>query len=173
MIERARPWILCAVALAAPACYTYAPAPAPTRGTDVRVQLETEAAVRRSEGLEEPIVRYDGVVVDVTPDLLSLDVLIARSSSAFRDIEIRDTVRLRTDEVRSVLERRLSPVRTGLFVLGAGAAGFAVVSGISAVVGGTGDDDGGNGNPTTFRLPLISWTGSRLIPAILGARRDE
>jgi hypothetical protein len=163
--------MLGAAALCGTGCYTYTPVQSPSPGMEVRAQLETEAAVRRSEGLDEPIMRYDGVVVDATPDALSLDVLIARSTSAFQDVEIRDTVQLRTTELRSVMERRISPVRTALFTVGVGAAAFAVIKSIDAVVGGTGDDDDG-GEPNTFRLPLLRWTGSRIVPAILG-RQEE
>lgn len=154
------------------ACYTYAPVTTPSPGMEVRAQLETEAAVRRSTGLDDPIVRYDGVVVDVTPEQLALDVLIARSTSAFQDIEIRDTVRLRTSEVRSIQERKISAVRTALFTVGAAAAAFGLVKSINAVVGGTTDDDGGNGNPTTFRFSLLRWTAG-LGAAIAGRRQDE
>jgi hypothetical protein len=163
--------LLCG-ALAAPGCYRYTPVATPTRGMEVRAQLETEAAVRRSEGLDEPIVRYDGVVVDVTPDTFAIDVLVARSTSAFQDIEIRDTVRLRTTDVRSLQQRRISPGRTALFSVGAVAAAFAVVSAIDAVVGGTGEDDD-DGPPQALRVPLLRWTGARLLPAFLGRREDE
>jgi hypothetical protein len=139
---------------------------------EVRAQLETEAAVRRSEGLNEPIVSYDGVVVDVTPDAFALDVLVARSTSAFQDIEIRDTVRLRTNEVRTIQQRTISPARTALFTVGAVAAAFAVVSTIDAIVGGT-DSDGEEPPPQALRVPVLTWHGARLLPTVLGFRKDE
>jgi hypothetical protein len=151
-------------------CYRYTAVPAPQPGMEVRAQLRTEAAVRRSEGMESPIVRYEGVVVDVTPEAFSIDVLIARSSSAFQDVTIRDTVRLQTAEVQSVAQRTISPFRTALFVVGAGAAAFGIVKGIDQVVGGTGDDDDDGRNPPAMRIPVFSWTSSRLL-RILGGHR--
>jgi hypothetical protein len=126
---------------------------------EVRARLTADAAVRRSEGMEDPIVRYDGVIIDAGPDALSLDVLVARTTSAFQDVEIRDTVRLGTGEIQSLLRRKLSPARTALFSIAVGAAAFAVVKGIDQVVGGSGDDPGDGGTPT-FRIPWFTWTGS-------------
>src|SRR5690606_33869372 len=111
----------------------------------VRAQLETEAAVRRSQGLDDAVMRYDGVIVDITPETLSLDVVVARSTSAFQEITLRDTIAFRTGEVRAIMQRRLAPGRTALVTLGVGVAAFAIVKGIDTVVGGT--DGDGNGTP--------------------------
>lgn len=154
-------------------CYHYTPVQTAERGMDVRAQLETEAAIRRSQGMNDPIMRYDGVVVDVTPDAVSLDVLIARSTSAFQDVEIRDTIQLRTTEIQAIMQRSISPWRTALFTIGTGVAAFAVVKSIDAVVGGT-DDDDGNGPPPTLVVPVLTWTGFRLLPAFAGvATKNE
>jgi hypothetical protein len=139
--------------LVTPACYTYTPVQAPEPGMEVRAELETEAAVRRSQGLNDAILRYDGVVVDITPGAFSLDVLIAQSSSAFQDVTIRDTIALRNAEIRSLRKRTLSPVRTGLFALGTGVAAFLIVKSIDSIVGGT-DDDDDNGRPPAMRIPM-------------------
>jgi hypothetical protein len=148
------------------ACYKYTPVQAPEPGMEVRAELETEAAVRRSQGLNDAILRYDGVIVDITPGAFSLDVLIAHSSSAFQDVTIRDTINLQNAEVRSLMKRTLSPVRTGLFALGTGVAGFLIVKSIDSIVGGT-DDDGDNGPPPAMRIPVFSWPTSRLLPVLL------
>lgn len=152
--------------LVTPACYTYTPVQSPEPGMEVRAELETEAAVRRSQGLNDAILRYDGVIVDITPGAFSLDVLIAQSSSAFQDVTIRDTITLERAEVRSLRKRTLSPVRTGLFALGTGVAAFLVVKSIDSIVGGT-DDDDGNGRPPAMRIPIFSWTTSHLVPVLL------
>jgi hypothetical protein len=104
---------------------------------------------------------------------LTLDVLVARSTSQFQEIEIRDTVRLQTTEVRSLLQRSISPGRTALLVVGVGVGAFALVKGIDAVVGGT-DDDGDDRPPNpNLVVPLFGWTGSRHVPAIIiGIRRE-
>lgn len=150
----------------APACYTYSPVQTPEPGMEVRAELETEAAVRRSQGLNDAILRYEGVIVDITPGAFSLDVLIAQSSSAFQDVTIRDTVTLQNAEVRSLMERTLSPVRSGLFAIGTGVAAFLVVKSIDSIVGGTGDDDD-DGPPPAMRIPVFSWTTSRLLPVLM------
>lgn len=158
--------LLCLIPLVTPACYKYAPVQTPEPGMEVRAELDTEAAVRRSEGLHDAIRHYDGVIVDITPGAFSLDVLIARSSSAFQDVTIRDTITLENTEVRSLMKRTISPLRTGLFALGTGVAAFAIVKSIDAIVGGTGDDDG-NGRPPAMRIPVFSWPSSRLLPVLM------
>lgn len=165
--------LLSLISCTLPACYQYTPVQSPEPGMEVRATLETDAAVRRSQGLDDAILRYDGVIVDITPAALSLDVLVARSSSAFQQVTIRDTLTLQTAEVRSIMRRKLSPVRTALFALAAGVAGFGVVKSIDAIVGGTGDDDGGNRPPPTMRFPVLSWPSLRLLPAFLQPGNEE
>lgn len=162
---------LCFIALLTPACYTYTPVQSPAPGMDVRAQLETEAAVRRSQGLDDAVMRYDGVIVDITPETLSLDVVVARSTSAFQEITLRDTIAFRTGEVRAIMQRRLAPGRTALVTLGVGVAAFAIVKGIDTVVGGT-DGDGNGTPPPAMRIPVFSWVASRLLPALAGGGRE-
>lgn len=145
-------------------CYRYTPVTTPERGMEVRAQLQSEAAVRRSQGLDEPILRYDGIIVDVTPDALALDVLVARSTSAIQDIVLRDTVRLARTEVQTIIQRSISPARTALFTVAVGAAAFAIVKGIDSVVGGT-DDPPDGGEPHVVLVPVFSWSAFRALPA--------
>jgi len=156
--------MLCAVALGA-ACYSYRPVQSPSPGMDVRARLTADAAVRRSQGLDDPVVRLEGMVVESTASLLTLDVLIARTSSAFQDVVIRDTVRLEMGEIQSLQARRFSPARTTLFVAGIGVAAFGVVRGIDQIVGGT-DDPPDDGTPTS-PPPLVSWRSFRMLLALL------
>jgi hypothetical protein len=151
-----------------PACYKYTPVQAPELGMEVRAELDTEAAVRRSQGLDDAILRYDGVIVDITPSGLSVDVLIARATSAFQDVTIRDTIALENAEVRSLMQRTLSPMRTVVFTLGTGVAAFAIVKSIDAIVGGTGEG-GGGGPPPAMRIPVFSWPTSRLLRVLMHA----
>lgn len=157
--------------MVAAGCYSYVPIESPQRGMEVRAQLETEAAVRRSTGLDEPITRYDGTVVEVDSAGLALDVLIARSVSTFEDVEIRDTIRLARTDVRDIQERRLSPVRSVLVTVAAGAVAVGIVMGIEAISGGTGPDDG-EGPPPTFRLPFLDLSRFGISPAIRIGREE-
>ena len=149
-------------------CYSYKAVRSPQAGMEVRARLKGEAAARRSEGLDEPIIRFDGVVVGATPEAVSLDVLVARSSSAFQDVVIRDTVTLQLVEIQSLQRRTLSVPRTALFVVAAGAATVGAIAGIREVVGGT-EDQPGNGNQT-FTSPLFSWQTLRVLFAGRGHR---
>ena len=157
--------IACAALLAG--CYSYKPVVTARPGMEVRARLSNEAAVRRSQGYDEPIMRLDGRVVEATNNALTLDILIVRSSSAFQNVEMRDTVQLASNEIQSIEQRTFSPGRTALVVIGGAVGIFALVKGIDQVVGGTGDDDGG-GDPT-FRVPLSALL-SRFVPAL---RRQE
>ena len=159
-------------AFVAPACYKYTPVQSPERGMEVRAQLETEAAVRRSQGLDDAILRYDGVIVDMTPETLSLDVLIARSTTSFQDVTIRDTITLQTAEIRSIARRTLSPTRSALMAVGAGLAAVGIVMSIDAITGGTGEDGDGRGEPA-MRMRVFSWAPARLLPAFLRPGNEE
>jgi hypothetical protein len=142
-------------------CYSYTAVRAPQAGMEVRARLKGEAAAKRSEGRDDPIIRFDGVVVGTTPEAVSLDVLVARSSSAFQDVVIRDTVTLQLVEIQSLQKRTLSVPRTALFVVVAGAAAAGAIAGIKEVVGGT-EDPPNPGNPT-FTSPLFSWQTLRVL----------
>jgi hypothetical protein len=146
-------------------CYTYKPVAAPQVGMDIRARLKTDAAVRRSQGLEEAIMRLDGKVVQLDNEAISLDVLVARSNSAFQNIEMRDTVRVQTNEIDAIMVRQFSPVRTAVFTAGTLAGAYAVILGIEQVVGGTGDDP--DPGQQTFRA-VFSW---QTLRTLLGAWR--
>ena len=141
--------------LIATGCYTYTPVERPEAGMEVRARLTGDAAARASQGLDEPILRYDGKIVAATADSISIDVLIARASSGLQDITIRDTVSLRRTDLQAVLERKISPSRSALFAVGAAAAAVGVVLGIDQVVGGTGGEDDPNPPPTSLRDPFF------------------
>jgi hypothetical protein len=150
-------------------CYSYKPLGAPSPGADVRAQLTAEAAARRSQGMEEPILHYDGTVVETSPDSLTIDVLVARSASAFQNVEIRDTVRLARGEIQSILSRKLSPTKSIVVTVLAGVAAVAIVKGIDSVVGGTGDNT--NPPPPGARVPVVRWITNLLQPVLVRTRR--
>jgi len=142
------------VLLAAAGCYTFQPASDVRYGADVRAQLNVEAAVRRSQSLNEPIRHVDGRVIERTPESLSLDVLIARSSSVFQDVMIRDTVTLMTSEIETIFERRLSVWRTALVTVAVAGGAVAVVAGVSTIVGGN-EEEPDPGTPALV-VPIFS-----------------
>lgn len=148
-------------------CYNYRPVTTATPGSSIRARLTAEAAVRRSQGLDEPILHYDGSVVEATEDSIALDVLIARTSSTFQQVEIRDTMRLATSEIQSISARRLSATKSLLVGAAAVAAGVAIVAAIDQIVGGTGDPDDG-GTPTA-RVSVLRWVGH--LETIFGRRQ--
>jgi hypothetical protein len=148
------------VILPAAGCYRYEPITDPYPGMEVRARLQTEAAVRRSAGLDEPIMRYEGRVVGTTPETVTLDVLLLRDPSVFRDVEIRDTVRLSRSEIESITQRRISTTRSLVFAGAAGVGAWLVIRGIVAVVGGNEGGEGENGpaftaTPDTGPQPTI------------------
>ena len=138
------------------ACYSYTPVNTPAPGMDVRARLKPDAAVKRSEGLDDAIMRFDGTVTQVTPDALTLHVILARSSSGLQDVVLRDTVRLPTAEIQSITQRQLSVGRTALFVVAVGAAAVGLIKGIEEVVGGTDDTD--NIPPPAAVVPVFTRT---------------
>ena len=166
-IATSRAVVAIASAALAAGCYSYKPVVTARPGMEVRARLSNEAAVRRSQGYDEPILRLDGRVVDATSDALTLDILIVRSSSAFQNVEMRDTVQLASNEIQSIQQRTFSPGRTALVAVGGAVGVFALVKGIDQVVGGSDDDDGG-GDPT-FRVPLSALL-SRFVSLL---RRQE
>ena len=154
--------VLVVVATAASAgCYSFAPVQAPRPGMDVRARLTAEAAVKRSQGLDEPIMLVDGTVIEATPTTVSVDVLVARTSSAFQDVVIRDTVRLETLEIQSLMARKFSPGKTALVTVGMALAAYGAFKGIEQVVGGT-DDPSDPGNPN-IRGSRVAAVGFRLL----------
>ncbi len=142
-------------------CYTFRPVTPPESGMDVRATLNVDAAIRRSQGLDDPIRYVDGRIVEYGPDAVSLDVLVARSASVFQEVVIRDTVRLMTSEIESILARRLSVARTVLFgTIGVGGA-VMLIAGISSIVGGN-DDEPPDGNEAIV-VPVFSLGSFRSI----------
>jgi hypothetical protein len=162
-VKHARRLLLCAAVSCClmAGCYRYTPVTTPEAGMEVRAQLTSEAAVRRSQGLDEPVLRYHGIVVDAGSDSLAMDVIVARASSGLQDLVIRDTVSLQRSEIQSVMRREISAARSVLFALAAGAAAAAVVASVDHVVGGV--EEPPDDIPPAMRPSLISWQTLRLL----------
>lgn len=135
-------------------CYSHRVIDAPQPGMDVRARLNNEAAVRRSVGLDEPVLQLDGRVVEATPESIALDVLLARDVSQFRNIEIRDTLWIDRNELQSITVRELETTRSILFAGAVGVGAYFVVRGISSVVGGSEDDSDGGRPVFSLTLPM-------------------
>lgn len=134
-----------ACGLLAAGCYSYAPAQNLQPGADVRARLNAASAVARSEGLDDAIVSYTGTVVAADSESITLDVLVARDPSQFSRAEIRDTLILPRSELQSVMVRKLSVIRSVIFTAAVAGGAYAIVSGVSSIVGGNeGEPDPGN-----------------------------
>jgi hypothetical protein len=145
-------WLAVGLAAWATGCYRYVPAEDVRPGAEVRARLGTEAAVRRSAGRDAAIMQIDGRVIDRTDDAITIDVLVARSTSAFQDIVIRDTVRVERAEIASLMEREFSPTRSAAAFAGGALGVFLVVRGITTIFGGDTLEDNGGG-PTVTVVP--------------------
>jgi len=119
---------------------------------EVRARLTLEAAVRRSQGLDAPLLSVEGKIVEANAEGLALDVLVARNSSAFQAAEIRDTVKFVNTELLSLQQRELSAGRSVLFTVATIAAAAAVIAGIQQVAGGT--EDMPDPGDTNLRAPF-------------------
>jgi hypothetical protein len=145
-------------------CYRYVPVDRPQLGSDVRARLTTDAAVRRSAGLDEPMLFVSGTVVRVSPESMTVNVLLMRDPSVFRDIEIRDTVNVALDEVQFLAERQISTGRSLLFAGALGAGAYLLVRGIGAIVGGNEGED--EGKPNVVVVPATHATVPRYRPIL-------
>jgi hypothetical protein len=131
--------------LAATGCYSYTPVQSPQPGADVRARLNAQAAVARSEGLDDAVLAYSGRVLAATPESITLDLLIARDPSQFSRVEIRDTLTLQRSELQSLMMREVSVTRSLLFAGAVGLGAYAIIRGIGGLVGGNeGEPDPGN-----------------------------
>lgn len=145
-------------------CYTYRAVDTAPPGSEIRARLTTEAAVRRSAGLDNAVMQIDGRMVRESADAIKVNVLLMRDPSQFANVEIRDTISLRRADVESLMVRELSTSRSILFIGALGAAGFAMFKGYQAVAGGAeGNPDDGGGNQASV-VPLFSL---RLSPFLL------
>ncbi len=154
-----RAMLLCIAIAFTSGCYTYRPADSVRPGMEVRARLKTEAAVRRSEGLDDALRYFDGRVVNNSDGDLVLDILVARSQTAFENIVIRDTIRLSSGEIEQILQRKLSTGRTVFATAAVIAGGVLLVKGIEAAAGGSDTDPPGNGNQSSV-VPVFSVTPS-------------
>lgn len=147
------------LAAAATACYTYAPLEGvPPVGSDVRVNLSDDEALRVSGQTGELSRTIDGRYTGAAGDTIFLSVATFRVPEAGSGSrQFRQSLAISREGLDGFSGRELSLVRSGI-VAGLAAGGIVLV--ISEVVAGGGNDpDGDGGNPTgtlipIFRIPL-------------------
>ena len=130
-------------------CYRYVPMDAPPPvGTDVRIAVSDEQALRLSDQTGQVAKTYDGRLVGVVDDSVSLSVVTLRMASEFASsTTFRQTLTVSRDDLEGLSARELSAWRTGVVGVLAAALAYVVVDRIQEVGGNTGDD-GDDGTPT-------------------------
>lgn len=141
---------LAVFACGAAGCYRYVPMDAPPPvGTDVRVALSDEQALRLSDQTGQVAKSYDGRLMGVGDDSVSLSVVTLRMASEFASsATFRQTLTVSRDELEGLSARELSAWRTGVVGVLAAALAYVVVDRVQQEVGGNTDDDGDDGTPT-------------------------
>ncbi len=125
-------------------CYTSRPLTAvPAPDTHLTVVLNDQGRVGVGSQVGPSAAQIEGTLVQATDTGYVLEVSAVEGISGARQRWAGEVVNLRTDYVASVRERRLSPVRTALAVIGfAGSAIVFIASQGLGVLGG-GDDPSG------------------------------
>lgn len=151
-------WIVCwaagiAVVCGAAGCYGYAALDAPPPvGTDVRVTVSDQEALRLSDRTGQIAKTYEGRLMGVSSDSVSLSVVTLRVASEFTGSEtFRQTLTVSRGELDELSGRELSMWRTGVVGLLAGVAAYVIVDRIQEVGGNT--DDGGGDLPPGVLVP--------------------
>lgn len=157
-------------------CYRYVPDPAPAPGTEVRLRLTNEAALRRGDGSSEPQFFMTGRVVPAAGPDLALEVVLMQTIDQFSRMELRDTMAVARQEIQTLERRELSPGRTVLFSTAVAAATYLTIRGAVLLAGGGEGEEEGPG-PIQTLIPSfnlqIGGVNLRLRPAIIrgGGRR--
>ena len=136
------------------ACYTYRPIMGtPPVGSDVRVTVTDEEALRLREQTGELAHNLDGRFTGISGDTLFLSVATYRTEATSGSRQMRRALAISQDGLEGLASRRLSYLRTGIVGALAGTGMLLVMR--EVVVGGTNTDDGDGGNPTGTLIPII------------------
>lgn len=152
-------WMLVGTALLS-GCYVYNPTTSPPApGSEVRVHVTSEAAVRVGDLLGDPSREVDGRL-QAAGDTVRVSVLTGREVSDFaRARDFRSELAFPRSQVEGISLRRFSWPRS--LLVGAAAGGLVGLAVGQVVAGGDADDgDGDNGGgPVTllFRIPIFGW----------------
>lgn len=135
-------------------CYTYRPITGiPSVGSDVRVTVTDEEALRLREQTGDLSNTLDGRFTGTAGDTLFLSVATYRTAATAGSRQMRQALAISRDGLEGFASRRLSYVRSG--IVGALAGTGMVMVMREVIVGGTNTDDGDGGNPTGTLIPII------------------
>lgn len=142
-------------AASATACYTYAPLQGvPPVGSDVRVNLSDEEALRVSGQTGELSRTIDGRYTGAAGDTIFLSVATFRvPEEVAGSRQFRQSLAISREGLDGFSSRELSLVRSGI-VAGLAAGGIVLVIS-EVVVGGGNDPNGEGGNPTGTLIPIL------------------
>ncbi len=136
------------------ACYTYRPiAGVPQVGTDVRVTVTDEEALRLREQTGELSNTVDGRYAGTSGDTLFLSVATYRTAAAAGSRQMRQALAISQDGLEGFASRELSYLRSGIVGALAGTGMFLVMRQVIAVGGNDPDENGGN--PIGTLVPII------------------
>ena len=155
-MKRRRAQLLPLIAVAfATACYTYAPIHGvPEVGSDVRVNMSDEEALRGSDQTGELTRTIDGRYAGAAGDTVFLSVVTFRVPEEISGSrQFRQSLAISRDGLEGFASKELSLVRSGI-VAGLAGAGMVLVI-REVVVGGSDDPDGDGGNPIGTLIPII------------------
>jgi len=136
-------------------CYTYAPVQGPVPvGTDVRVTVTDEQALRLSDQTGDLSRTLDGRLVGATDDSVFVSVVTFRiASEVSGSRQLRQSLVIPRDGLEDLASRELSVWRSGLMGVLA-ASGVALVVN-QVVVGGSNEEDPDDGRTTGTLVPIF------------------
>jgi len=128
-------------------CFHYVPATEmPSRGTPIRVRMDTPVRVDLPDLTANDIVRVQGEMVSADPNRLILSAFSLHSAADREHMGGGATIYLPRESLAHMEVRRLSVGRTALASVAIAAAAYLVGLGIDAA-GGGGEGNGGNPIP--------------------------
>ena len=151
-----RSFRLLVAALSCSGCFAYRPleGPSPSVGTEVRFELNAEAARRVEERNPASLTRGVAKVIMATGDSIGLAIPLPGFYGSQRTMPINDTVRVAIADLHSVETKKFSAVKTTLVAGGAGALAVILVD-LSGLASGTTTDKPG---PPPGETPFVRLT---------------
>jgi hypothetical protein len=129
-------------------CYSYRPlgSVTPDRGTPLRVLLDPPQDARLLDYTVNGAVRVEGELIELRPDQVLLSAFGVRSQSGFEYLAQGETLEFPRSNVAAFEVKKVSPLKTALFVGAAGAVFFSIdrlIAGLRGGGGGSGPPGGG------------------------------
>ena len=137
------------------ACYTYRPiAGTPPVGSDVRVNVTDEEALRLREQTGDLSLTVDGRFTGTSGDSVFISVATYRTAATAGSRQMRQALAISREGLEGFASRELSYLRSGIVGVIAGTGMVLVMR--EVIVGGSNDDiDENGGNPTGTLIPII------------------